>query len=97
MPPIGSTINDEQIAAVLTYVRREWGQSGTPVSAAAIAEVRRATADRNRPWKHDELMAMPVYLPAEVRLAWRDEADGTGRFVVESTDGTRHMEGHYSL
>jgi mono/diheme cytochrome c family protein len=58
MPPIGSTIDDEQIAAVLTYVRREWGQSGDPVSAAAIAEVRRATADRNRPWKHDELMAM---------------------------------------
>ena len=58
MPPIGSTITDEQIAAVLTYVRREWGQSGTPVSAAAIAEVRRATADRNRPWTHDELMAM---------------------------------------
>jgi mono/diheme cytochrome c family protein len=58
MPPIGSTINDEQIAAVLTYVRREWGQTGDPVSAAAVAEVRRATADRNRPWKHDELMAM---------------------------------------
>jgi mono/diheme cytochrome c family protein len=58
MPPIGSTITDEQIAAVLTYVRREWGQSGAPVSAAAIADVRRATADRNRPWKHDELMAM---------------------------------------
>jgi mono/diheme cytochrome c family protein/glucose/arabinose dehydrogenase len=58
MPPIGSTINDEQIAAVLTYVRREWGQTGDPVSSAAVAEVRRATADRNRPWKHDELMAM---------------------------------------
>jgi mono/diheme cytochrome c family protein len=58
MPPIGSAIDDEQIAAVLTYVRREWGQSGDPVSAATIGEVRRATADRNRPWKHDELMAM---------------------------------------
>ena len=58
MPPIGSTIDDEQIAAVLTYVRREWGQSGDPVTAATIADVRRATADRNRPWKHDELMAM---------------------------------------
>ncbi len=58
MPPIGSTIDDEQIAAVLTYVRREWGQAGDPVSAAAVAEARRATADRNRPWKHDELMAM---------------------------------------
>src|SRR5262249_13424955 len=25
MPPIGSALNDDQIAAVLTYVRREWG------------------------------------------------------------------------
>jgi len=58
MPPIGSTIDDEQIAAVLTYVRREWGQAGDPVSAATVAETRRATADRSRPWKHDELMAM---------------------------------------
>jgi mono/diheme cytochrome c family protein/glucose/arabinose dehydrogenase len=58
MPPIGSTIDDEQIAAVLTYVRREWGQTGDPVSAAAIADVRRATAGRTRPWAHDELMAM---------------------------------------
>ena len=27
MPPVGSALNDEQIAAVLTYVRREWGQT----------------------------------------------------------------------
>jgi mono/diheme cytochrome c family protein len=58
MPPIGSTIDDEQIAAVLTYVRREWGQSGDAVSPATIAKVRQATADRNRPWKHEELIAM---------------------------------------
>ena len=31
MPPIGSTLNDDQIASVLTYVRREWGQAGSPV------------------------------------------------------------------
>ena len=30
MPPIGSTLNDDQIASVLTYVRREWGQAGSP-------------------------------------------------------------------
>ena len=58
MPPVGSTLDDEQIAAVLTYVRREWGQSGSPVAAAAVADARRATAGRNRPWRHDELMAM---------------------------------------
>ena len=28
MPPVGQTFTDEQIAAVLTYIRREWGQTG---------------------------------------------------------------------
>lgn len=37
----------------------------------------------------------PIYLPAEVRLAWGEESVGEGRFVVESGEGTRHMEGHY--
>jgi hypothetical protein len=43
---------------VLTYVRREWGQSGTPVSVETVRRVRALTAGRTRPWKHDELMSM---------------------------------------
>jgi len=58
MPPVGSTLNDEQIAGVLTYIRREWGQDGSPVDAATVANVREMVAGRTRPWKHDELMAM---------------------------------------
>jgi mono/diheme cytochrome c family protein len=58
MPPVGSTLTDEQIAGVLTYVRREWGQDGTPVDVATVKQVRAMTADRTRPWKHDELMAL---------------------------------------
>lgn len=58
MPPVGSTLSDDQIAAVLTYIRREWGQDGSPVDAATVQQVRAATADRTRPWKHDELMAL---------------------------------------
>ena len=58
MPPVGFTLTDEQIAGVLTYIRREWGQDGTPVDVATVKQVRAMTADRTRPWKHDELMAM---------------------------------------
>jgi mono/diheme cytochrome c family protein len=58
MPPVGSTLSDEQIAAVLTYIRREWGQDGSPVDAATVKQVRAASADRTRPWTHDELMAL---------------------------------------
>jgi mono/diheme cytochrome c family protein len=55
MPPVGSVLSDEQIAAVLTYIRREWGQQGTPVDAATVKDVRALTAGRARPWTHDEL------------------------------------------
>jgi mono/diheme cytochrome c family protein/glucose/arabinose dehydrogenase len=64
MPPVGATLKDEQIAAVLTYVRREWGQSGSPVDAAAVKRVRDANADRTRPWRHEELIKMIPAPPA---------------------------------
>jgi hypothetical protein len=51
-------LTDEQIAGVLTYIRREWGQDGTPVDVATVKQVREMTKDRTRPWKHDELMAL---------------------------------------
>ena len=44
MPPVGSVLSDDQIAGVLTYIRREWGQTGTPVDAAQVSD--RARADR---------------------------------------------------
>jgi mono/diheme cytochrome c family protein len=64
MPPVGATLQDEQIAAVLTYIRREWGQSGSPVEAATVKQVRDANAARTRPWRHDELIKMIPAAPA---------------------------------
>ena len=55
MPPIGSTLSDDQIASVLTYVRREWGQAGTAVDPETIRSVRSLTSSRTRPWTNDEL------------------------------------------
>jgi mono/diheme cytochrome c family protein/glucose/arabinose dehydrogenase len=55
MPPLGASLSDEQIADVLTYIRREWGQGGSPVDPALIAPVRAETAGRTRPWTNDEL------------------------------------------
>ena len=59
MPPLGAVLSDEQIAAVLTYIRREWGQTGTPVDAATVKQVRPLTADRTRPWTSEELAKIP--------------------------------------
>lgn len=56
MPPVGSVLSDEQIAGVLTYIRREWGQDGSPVAPALVKDVRALTAGRTRPWTSPELM-----------------------------------------
>jgi mono/diheme cytochrome c family protein len=55
MPPLGAMLDDEQVAAVLTYVRREWGQPGAPVAPETVTAVRKDTAGRPRPWTNDEL------------------------------------------
>jgi mono/diheme cytochrome c family protein len=55
MPPLGAVLNDEQIASVLTYVRREWGQTGTAVDPQTVKQIRPLTSDRTRPWTNDEL------------------------------------------
>ncbi len=58
MPPMGATLTDEQVASVLTYIRREWGHAGTAVEPSTIATVRELTRDRRRAWTHDELLKL---------------------------------------
>jgi len=58
MPPVGQVFTDDQIANVLTYIRREWGQNGTPVDANTIKAVRSQVAGRARPWTNEELLAL---------------------------------------
>jgi mono/diheme cytochrome c family protein len=55
MPPLGGVLSDEEVAAVLTYVRREWGHTASPVRAADVAATRRQTSGRARPWTIPEL------------------------------------------
>ena len=55
MPALGALMTDDQIAAVLTYVRGAWGQTGSAIDAAAVSGVREATAGRARPWTAEEL------------------------------------------
>jgi mono/diheme cytochrome c family protein len=55
MPPLGKTLTDDQIAAVLTYVRRSWGNAASPIDAATVKEIRGNTTGRDKPWTEDEL------------------------------------------
>lgn len=58
MPPWGGALKDDDIAAVLTYVRSTWGNKGAPVTAAKVASIRAATASRRTPWTAAELAAV---------------------------------------
>ncbi len=54
MPP--PAIKDSgDLAAILTYARRSWGNTGDPVLPAMVAKVKEQTKGRNQPWSRDEL------------------------------------------
>lgn len=55
MPPLGGALSDEQIASVLTYIRREWGHTASPVDPEDVLEVRGLTKTRTKPWTDEEL------------------------------------------
>ena len=55
MPPLGASLSDDQIAAVLTYIRREWGHTASAVAPADVKEIRGLTASRTRPWTEEEI------------------------------------------
>ncbi len=58
MPPLGGVLTDDQIAEVLTYVRRSWGNQGSAVEAAGVTDVRKETTGRTRPWTEKELLEL---------------------------------------
>jgi mono/diheme cytochrome c family protein len=54
MPPLNA-LTDDQIAAVLTYIRREWSNTGSAIDVGTVKEVRSLTASHARPWTEAEL------------------------------------------
>ena len=58
MPNFGAKLKDDQIAAVLTFIRQEWGNKADAVSADVVDAARKATKDRNSPFTEQELEAV---------------------------------------
>ncbi len=53
--PAHSTMDDASIAAILTYIRNEWGNQATPVSRRTVGGMRVLTQGRVYPWSAEEL------------------------------------------
>jgi len=47
MPPFGDKLNDQQVAAVATFIRNAWGNHFGEVKPQAVAEVRRQLKSLN--------------------------------------------------
>jgi mono/diheme cytochrome c family protein/glucose/arabinose dehydrogenase len=54
MPPLG-TFSDEDVASVLTYIRREWEHNASPVAPAEVTKIREANKTRTKSWTAEEL------------------------------------------
>ena len=65
MAPWGKVLKDEQIAAVLTYVRNEWGNKAPPITKDFVAKIREQTKDRTEPLTEKELRAIERVLVEE--------------------------------
>ena len=60
--PSFSTLHNEEIAAISTYIRNAWGHSESEITARSVGNIRFRTQGRIVPWKASELDTL-VYDP----------------------------------
>ena len=59
MPAFGAKLKDDGLAALLTYLRQEWGNKAEPITPEMVAAAREASKDHSAPWTEAELKAIP--------------------------------------
>jgi mono/diheme cytochrome c family protein len=45
MPPFAQSLSNQEVAAVVTYIRMSWGNHGTAVSPQQVSDLRSAPLD----------------------------------------------------
>ena len=66
--PALSILPDADIAAVMTYIRREWEHAADPVEEKTVSVIRKATQDREDLWTSKELMEIKPGKTASVSI-----------------------------
>jgi mono/diheme cytochrome c family protein len=49
--PAFKQLSDDEIAAIVTYIRQQFADNASAVDAARVKEIRSATANRTEPWQ----------------------------------------------
>jgi mono/diheme cytochrome c family protein len=55
MTPYEGLMNDEETAAVLTFIRNSWGNKAAPISPEQVNQIREAHKDQKGFYKPQEL------------------------------------------
>jgi mono/diheme cytochrome c family protein len=58
MPAMGAALPDDDLAAVLTYIRQSWGNKASAVTPEQVKAVRTEVGNRTQPWTVDQLNAI---------------------------------------
>ncbi len=83
MTAFRSLLKDDEVAAVLTFVRNTWGNQAPPVSPESVTKVREETIDRTTFWTPDDLLALH---PMEAGLAGNQPAVEVEEFSNEALE-----------
>lgn len=80
--------DDEWIASVLSYVRNNFGNHGSFINPADVAQARKDTESRKEPWTYEELQAqLPQIIPSShLKLTASDNNDETNRAIDGSAE-----------
>jgi mono/diheme cytochrome c family protein len=59
MPNMGAALSEDDLAAVLTYIRQSWGNKASVITPEQVKTVKAAVGNRTQPWTAQELQAIP--------------------------------------
>jgi mono/diheme cytochrome c family protein len=59
MLAMGAALSDDDLAAVLSYIRQSWGNKATPITPEQVKAVRAEIGNRTQPWTAEQLNAIP--------------------------------------
>ncbi|MEX2303220.1 MAG: cytochrome c [Bryobacterales bacterium] len=59
MPGFGQILSNAEIAAMLSFVRKRFGEPSPEILATSVGQVREATPGRTEYWSVEELLAEP--------------------------------------
>jgi mono/diheme cytochrome c family protein/glucose/arabinose dehydrogenase len=58
--PAWGALDDQSLASIFTYIRREWGHTAAPVETQTVSSIRAAVRDRHDAWTQPELLKIPT-------------------------------------